>query len=75
MLFFIKYLLQMPDATPRRYVLVAIHRATRWISLHIYHAITDTTSIDFLRSLTDACPIKISKILTDNGSQSLRTVL
>jgi transposase InsO family protein len=30
---------------------------------------SDTSSIDFLRGLKEASPIKISKILTDNGSQ------
>lgn len=39
------------------------------VFLHIYHDKSDTSSIDFLRRLKDASPIKISKILTDNGSQ------
>ena len=65
----IKYLPQMPDETSRRYLFVAIDRATRWIFLHIYHDMNDTSSIDFLRRLKDASPIKIVKILTDNGSQ------
>jgi Integrase core domain len=30
---------------------------------------TDASSVDFLRRLRQASPIKISKILTDNGSQ------
>jgi len=65
----IKYLPQMPDETSRRYLFVAIDRATRWVFLHIYHDMSDTSSIDFLRRLKEASPIKISKILTDNGSQ------
>lgn len=60
---------QMPDETSRRYLFVAIDRATRWVFLHIYHDMSDTSSIDFLRRLKDASPIKISKVLTDNGSQ------
>jgi hypothetical protein len=32
----IKYLPQMPDETSRRYLFVAIDRATRWVFLHIY---------------------------------------
>ena len=59
----------MPDETSRRYLFVAINHATRWVFLHIYHGMTDTSSIDFLRRLKDACPIKLSKILTDNDSQ------
>jgi transposase len=65
----IKYLPQMPDETSRRYFFVAIDRAMRWVFLHIYHDMSDTSSIDFLRRLKEASPIKISKILTDNGSQ------
>lgn len=65
----IKYLPQMPDETSRRYLFVAIDRATRWVFLHIYGDMTDSSSVDFLRRLKIASPIKITKILTDNGSQ------
>jgi len=65
----IKYLPQMPDETSRRYLFVAIDRATRWVFLHIYGDMTDKSSVDFLRRLKIASPIKINKILTDNGSQ------
>jgi hypothetical protein len=65
----IKYLPQMPDEASRRYLFVAIDRATRWVFMHIYGEMTETSSVDFLRRLTLASPIKISKILTDNGSQ------
>jgi transposase InsO family protein len=65
----IKYLPQMPDETSRRYLFVAIDRATRWMFLHIYSDMTDKSSADFLRRLKIASPIKINKILTDNGSQ------
>ena len=57
------------DEISSRYLLVAIHRATRWVFLHIYHDMTDTSSTDFLRRLKEASPIKTSKILTDDGSQ------
>lgn len=65
----IKYLPQMPDETSRRYLFVAIDRATRWVFLHIYNDMTERSSVDFLRRLKLASPIKITKILTDNGSQ------
>jgi transposase InsO family protein len=65
----IKYLPQMPDETSRRYLFVAIDRATRWVFLHIYSDMTERSSVDFLRRLKLASPIKITKILTDNGSQ------
>ena len=65
----IKYLPQMPDETSRRYLFVAIGRATRWVFMHIYGDMTEKSSVDFLRCLKLTSPIKISKILTDNGSQ------
>jgi hypothetical protein len=64
----IKYLPQMPDETSRRYLFVAIDRATRWVFMHVYGDTTDKSSVDFLRRLKLASPIKISKILTDNDS-------
>ena len=65
----IKYLPQMPDETARRYLFVAIDRATRWVYMDIYAAQTDSSSVDFLSKVKAACPIKIVKLLTDNGSQ------
>lgn len=65
----IKYLPQMADETARRYLFVAIDRATRWVYLRIYGDQSDTSSTDFLRRLRAAAPMKIVKILTDNGSQ------
>lgn len=65
----IKYLLQMPDESSRRYLFVAIDRATCWVFMHIYGDMTNDSSVDFFRRLKLASPIKISKILTDNGSQ------
>jgi transposase InsO family protein len=64
----IKYLPQMPDETSRRYLFVAIDRATRWVFMHIYGDMTDKSSVDFLRRLKLASPIKIARILSDNGS-------
>lgn len=37
--------------------------------MNIYGDMTDESSVDFLRRFKLASPIKISKILTDNGSQ------
>ena len=65
----IKYLPQMPDETARRYLFVAIDRATRWVHVRIYADQSDASSTRFLRSLIKAAPMKITKILTDNGSQ------
>lgn len=65
----IKYLPQMPDEQARRYLFVAIDRATRWVHMEIYADQSDTSSINFLAKVRDACPVKIVKLLTDNGSQ------
>ena len=65
----IKYLPQMPDETHRRYLFVAIDRATRWVFMRSYRDQSDRSSTDFLRRLKQAAPMKIKTILTDNGSQ------
>ena len=65
----IKYLLQMPGEAQRRYLFVAIDRATRWVYLRTYGDQTDASASDFLRRLKQAAPMKISNVLTDNGSQ------
>lgn len=65
----IKYLPQMPDERARRYLFVAIDRATRWVYLRIYGNQSEVSSTDFARRVHQAAPMKIVKILTDNGSQ------
>jgi transposase InsO family protein len=65
----IKYLPRMPDETSRRYLFVAIDRASRWVFLHIYDDQSEESSLDFLKRLQVACPIHIRTILTDNGAQ------
>lgn len=65
----IKYLPQMPDERARRYLFVAIDRATRWVFIHIYADQSEDSSVDFLNRLEQAAPMKIIKLLTDNGSQ------
>ena len=65
----IKYLPQMADERARRYLFVAIDRATRWVFLRIYADQSEASSTDFLRRLHAAAPMKIVKLLTDNGSQ------
>jgi len=65
----IKYLPQMPGETARRYLFVAIDRATRWVFMEIYADQSDASSVDFLSKVKSACPVNIVKLLTDNGSQ------
>ena len=52
----------MADETTRRYLFVAIDRATRWAFVRIMPAKTAANARRFLRDLSRACPIRISKI-------------
>jgi hypothetical protein len=45
----IKYLPQMADESTRRYLFVAIGRATRWAYVHIYADQSEASSTDFPR--------------------------
>jgi transposase-like protein len=63
----VKYLPQMADENRRRYLFVAIDRATRWVFIRIFTAKTAANARRFLRDLARACPIRIRTILTDNG--------
>ena len=65
----IKYLPQMADETARRYLFVAIDRATRWVFIAIKGNKRASSARSFLNALHKACPIKITKLLTDNGKE------
>jgi hypothetical protein len=65
----IKYLPQIANKSSRRYLFVAIDRATHWVFLYTYADITEMNNVDFLRRLKLTSPVKISKILTGHGSQ------
>jgi len=63
----VKYLPQMPDEERRRYLFVAIDRATRWVFIRLYKANTAANARRFLNALAKACPLHIRTLLTDNG--------
>jgi transposase InsO family protein len=65
----IKYLPQMADETTRRYLFVAIDRATRWVYVAIKNNKTAASARSFLAAVHKACPLKIVKLLTDNGKE------
>lgn len=65
----IKYLPQMADERGRRYLFVAIDRATRWVFIAIKSNKTAASARSFLNALHKACPIKITRLLTDNGKE------
>jgi len=63
----IKYLPQMPDESRRRYLYVAIDRATRWVYLEIRSSQSASDARAFFHHLIGKAPFKIRKVLTDNG--------
>jgi len=48
---------------------VAIDRATRWVYIAIHPNKSAASARAFLKALAKACPIKITKLLTDNGKE------
>ena len=56
--------MRAPDA-----ICAAIDRATRWVYIRIYKDQSKRSSTDFLRRLHQAASMKLSTILTDNGSR------
>lgn len=65
----IKYLPKLAEEANRRYLFVAIDRATRWVFHAIYDDQTERSAVDFLQRVYQAAPMKIVKLLTDNGTQ------
>jgi transposase InsO family protein len=65
----VKYLPQMADEKARRYVFVAIDRATRWVLIAIKSHKTAAAARSFLNAVAKAAPFKIQTLLTDNGKE------
>lgn len=61
-----KYLPQMPDETARRYLFVAIDRATRWVYVEIKANKSARSATAFLKAVQAKAPFRIRKLLTDN---------
>jgi transcriptional regulator with XRE-family HTH domain len=61
----VKYLPQMADEKTRRYVFVAIDRATRWVFISIKSHRTAAAARSFLNALAKAATFKIRTVLTD----------
>jgi len=66
----VKYLPQMPDETGRSYLFVAIDRVTRWVYITIHPEKSAACARAFLHALHKACPIKITRLLTENEPQA-----
>ena len=65
----VKYLPQMADEDRRRYLFVAIDRATRWVFIQLKSTKSARAARAFLAALAKACPVRIRTILTDNGKE------
>jgi transposase InsO family protein len=65
----LKYMPQLPNEPKRKYLFVAIDRATRYV----YFALKDNKdakcAYEFLDEVIEFYPYKIHKILTDNGKE------
>jgi len=58
------------DETGRSYLFVAIDRATRWVYIAIHPNKSAASARAFLKALAKACPIKITRLLTENEPQA-----
>jgi transposase InsO family protein len=65
----VKFLPQMADESKRGYLFVAIDRATRWVFVEVKENKTAACAKSFLNALHKACPLKLQKLLTDNGKE------
>ena len=61
-----KYLPQMADETQRRYLFVAIDRATRWVHIELKANKSARAATAFLEAVRAKAPFRIRKLLTDN---------
>ena len=65
----VKYLPQMADESHRRYLFVAIDRALRFVYVAFKADKSASAARSFLRELHHKCPVRIQKVLTDNGKE------
>lgn len=65
----VKYLPQMADEDRRRYLFVAIDRATHRVFIQLKSTKSARAARAFLAALAKACPLRIRTILTDNGKE------
>ena len=65
----VKYLPQMADEPKRKYLFVAIDRATRWVYLELLPDKSARQAKAFLKRVINAAPFHIEKLLTDNGKE------
>lgn len=57
----------MPDEQQKRYLYVAIDRATRWVYLEVRCSQATKEAQAFIRQVEQKAPFKIRTVLTDNA--------
>lgn len=57
----------MSDEPQKRYLYVAIDRATRWVHLEIRRSQSAKDARAFMKQVKEKAPFKIQTVLTDNG--------
>ena len=65
----VKYLPKLTDQDKHGYLFVAIDRATRWVYVEVKPDKTAASAAAFLKAVVAKAPMKIVKILTDNGKE------
>jgi transposase InsO family protein len=65
----IKYLPRMPGEPERSYLYVAIDRCTRWVYHEVLPNKEAATAAAFLERAVEKLPMRITKLLTDNGPE------
>ena len=65
----VKYLPKLADQAAHEYLFVAIDRATRWVYLEVKPDKTAVSAAAFLKAVVEAAPMRIVKVLTDNGKE------
>ncbi|PID49897.1 MAG: hypothetical protein CR991_04230 [Proteobacteria bacterium] len=65
----IKYLPNRPDDAQKRYLLVVIDRATRWVYLEVVTDKTAKTAAAFIKRCYEKCSVVVKTILTDKGKE------
>ncbi len=58
---------QMRDEEQKRYLYVAIDRATRWVHLEVRRSQSAKDARAFIKRIQEKAPFKVQTILTDNG--------
>ncbi len=65
----VKHLPRMQDESSRRYLFVAIDRASRWVYLEVLPKKSARHACGFLKRLIAQAPFRITRVLTDNGKE------